>query len=250
MSRISFLFSSITISVLLLFMVFVFDGSADAELRRVENPSLSWVNVDLGYSSGPNLGGYRDFVNDYYRNLGSVERLSDFGGRLALNIGYKSFFSSHFAYGFFLTIGGFSTDQVFDYLGNDNQYYQALEEYRMKTGQFGFDMSFTPVNSKKTKIIPYVSAGGLLTSGVLDVLYSEDGPRGNRAWSYSESSFGVGYRVGGGLVIPISDPVALNTNTYFSYSKLKFDASAISDDPIDIKYKQWFGGIGLLYFFQ
>lgn len=246
----STIFKYPVVLIVVFLTLFFIVGPVDAGLRRIPNFPLGWVGADMGYSSGPNFGGYRDFLNDYYHHRGSLQNLSDFGGRLVVNLGLKSFFSSHFAYGFFLTLGGYSTDQVFDHWSESDEYYQSFEEYRLKSAQIGFELTFTPVNTRTTRIVPYIAAGGLLSSGVLEVLYSEDGPMGRRAWSYRENTFNTGYRFGGGLVLPLSETVALNASSFYSNSKYKFNETLGSGGPIEIENQQWYAGIGLVYFYR
>ncbi|MBD3168741.1 MAG: hypothetical protein GF307_04605 [candidate division Zixibacteria bacterium] len=221
---------------------------ANAEIRKVYNPPIAWMGASAGYLSGPNFGNYRDYLNNYYNDLGSSERISNFGGGAAFNLELKNFFSSHFAYGLFFTAGNFNTDQIFNF--RDNGDYQVLEEYQLKYGQFGADFSFSPVDTRRSRLVPYVTVGGLLSSGVLDVLYSEDSPNGRRSWSYNENTFDIGYRFGAGLVFPVSTSLALHANSFYSYSRLKFNADFDPDEPINIKGGQWFTGVGIVYLYK
>jgi len=222
-------------------------------VNKAPNPPLGWVGCDLGYFTAPNLGSYRDYINGYYANLGSSEKMANFGGRAAINLQFKSFISSHFAYGCFLTMGGFATDQVFRYYDNFSKGYQAREEYRLRTADIGFDFTFTPVNSRSTHFIPYICAGGMLSSGTLEVFYSNYADRNLElmdAISYRENNFNFGYRLAGGILLPVSGRLGLNAVTIFSDSKLDFAIDFDSNAEINMQNRQWFSGVGLIYFYR
>ncbi|MCP4633960.1 MAG: hypothetical protein GY855_13630 [candidate division Zixibacteria bacterium] len=252
MSRTKFSTSNIRFVILLavtIIAISIVPSTTEAGIDKRLNRPAGWVGLYMGYISGPDLGGYRNFVNEYYSERGSLQQISDFGGQLAFNFEYKSFFSSHFAYGFSICFGGFATDQVFDYVDNNLQA-QAFEEYRYKAGQFGFDLSFTPVNTRKTKIVPYISAGGLLYSGVLDLLISENDSEGQRAYSFRDNTFDIGYRFGGGLIYPVGESIAISANSYYSHSNLKFDVTFDNGKHIKIKNDLLFIGFGIAYFYK
>ncbi len=240
--------------ILIFLAIFFAPSSLHAELNKAGKPAPGVFGVNLGYYSGPNMGNYIDYLNDYYGDLGSSNKIDDFAGRLALTLWFKSFFSSHFAYGFFLTMGGFATDQVFKYQNEqETQSFQAYEEYRLKTAQIGFDLTYSPVNTQKSRLFPYISAGGLLSSGTMEVFYSNYTDPGLdllRSLGYRENDINIGYRFAAGLIYPVSDRFAISFNTEFVDSRLNFDANFDEGSDIDMTNRQWFTGIGVSYFYR
>ncbi|GEM_PF-6288613 len=241
----------ITVITLTLGMfLFILVPSSGASLRRVHRPPLGWVSLDLGYLSSPDLGSYRTYLNNYYFQQGSTDRLSNFGGGVGMNFEYKSFFTPHFGYGFFFSFGSFSTDQVFNYYDDYSNPYQSYEEYNLKSARIGMDLSFSPINTRRSRVVPYFSAGGMISSGTLEFLYTEVGQGARYDMSYRESTFNFGYRFEAGLVIPVGRRFAFKAVSRYSSSELNFDASFDSNRNIDIESNQWFVGGGLVYFYK
>jgi len=202
--------------------------------------------IQMGYISGPSFSSLFDYFRTAYRPVNDIK---DFGGNVAMNIGYLSRFHRNFALDVGFSIYGMNKEfQVIDTAGSGSDIairHELNYQSAVFTGTLPVILEFSP----KQPVVPYFGIGISLFSLRLDHYRGSEALRDTRT--------AVGGHFGGGVAYKITRKLWLDLRARWHAGSSKL--LTLEDDPntpgynyyeFDIKQNLSQFSVGIDYFFH